>query len=255
MAHFIYLAIILFVYMSGCFVLAYFKKRNDIADVAWGLGFVLMAWSSYYFSTTKTSFSIFTNALVSIWGIRLAWHIYARNKNKAEDFRYLAWRKEWGKWFVIRSFFQVYMLQGFFLFIIGIPVILINRTETPESITWICLGAFLWLIGFLFETIGDAQLANFKKSNKGKIIETGLWKYTRHPNYFGEVLLWWGIWVMSICNFQNIWGIIGPITINYLILYVSGVPMLERKYVGNSDFENYIKRTSRFFPWFPKNDQ
>jgi steroid 5-alpha reductase family enzyme len=211
-----------------------------------------MAWSSYYFSVTKTTLSLFANTLVTIWGIRLSWHIFLRNKNKMEDFRYLAWRNEWGKWFYIRSFFQVYMLQGLFLFVISSPIFFINNTLEIQNNIWTWIGATIWLIGFLFETIGDAQLSIFKKSNKNKIIESGLWKYTRHPNYFGEVLLWWGIWVMSLVNFQNLWGIIGPLTIHYLILYVSGVPMLEKKYEGNPDFENYKKRTNRFLPWFSK---
>jgi steroid 5-alpha reductase family enzyme len=214
-----------------------------------------MAWSSYYFSVTKTTLSLFANTLVTIWGIRLSWHIFLRNKNKTEDFRYLAWRNEWGKWFYIRSFFQVYMLQGLFLFVISSPIFFINNTLEIQNNIWTWIGATIWLIGFLFETIGDAQLSIFKKSNKNKIIESGLWKYTRHPNYFGEVLLWWGIWLMSLVNLQNFWGVIGPLTIHYLILYVSGVPMLEKKYEGNPDFENYKKRTNRFLPWFSKNDQ
>jgi steroid 5-alpha reductase family enzyme len=147
------------------------------------------------------------------------------------------------------------MLQGLFLFVISSPIFFINNTLEIQNNIWTWIGATIWLIGFLFETIGDAQLSIFKKSNKNKIIESGLWKYTRHPNYFGEVLLWWGIWVMSLVNFQNLWGIIGPLTIHYLILYVSGVPMLEKKYEGNPDFENYKKRTNRFLPWFSKNDQ
>lgn len=255
MEHFTYPAILLLLYMSSCFLIAYLKNRNDIADVAWGLGFILMAWSSYYFSVTKTPLSLFANTLVTIWGIRLSWHIFLRNKNKTEDFRYLAWRNEWGKWFYIRSFFQVYMLQGLFLFVISSPIFFINNTLEIQNNIWTWIGATIWLIGFLFETIGDAQLSIFKKSNKNKIIESGLWKYTRHPNYFGEVLLWWGIWLMSLVNLQNFWGVIGPLTIHYLILYVSGVPMLEKKYEGNPDFENYKKRTNRFLPWFSKNDQ
>jgi steroid 5-alpha reductase family enzyme len=241
--------------MNVWFLISFLKKRNDVADIAWGMGFIVMAWSSYFLLQTEIIYALLTNVLVSIWGIRLAWYIYSRNRGKNEDFRYLAWRKEWGRWFYLRSYFQVYMLQGFFLYVISLPVLLINKTSDIENPFFLYLGAVIWLIGFLFETIGDAQLANFKKLNKGqKIIKSGLWKYTRHPNYFGEVLLWWGIWVMSLVSFNNIWGIIGPLTINYLILYVSGVPMLERKYKGVLEFENYKKKTSKFLPWFPKND-
>jgi len=251
MNYFLILALILFLYFNTWYVLSIIYKRNDIADIAWGTGFILMAISSAILNSSFGFVNIITIILVSIWGIRLAIHIYKRNKNKKEDFRYLQWRKEWGKWFVIRSYLQVFILQGFLLYIISIPILLINQSYL-ESSKFLFLGVIVWFIGFLFESISDSQLKKFisNPNNKGKILKTGLWKYSRHPNYFGEVVQWWGIWVLSLSI--GVIGIISPVTITLLILFVSGVPLLEKKYKDNTEFEKYKKVTSVFIPFFPK---
>ncbi len=254
MNYYAIIALTLFVYMSLWFGLSILKKRNDIADIAWGLGFVLMSWVSFFLSDNSGVRGFFVCILVSIWGLRLAWHIFLRNKNKEEDYRYLAWRKEWGKWFFLRSYFQVYLLQGFLLFLIVFPVLLVNK-NISESLGFLdFLGVIVWIFGFYFETVGDAQLAQFLENseNKGKLMQSGLWAYTRHPNYFGEVVQWWGIWLLALGVVNGFMGIIGPITITFLILKVSGIPMLEKKMEKNPEFENYKKRVSMFFPIPPK---
>lgn len=250
MSYFLTLILILFVYMSLWFVFSLIKKRNDVADVAWGLGFVLMTWASFFLSGDSGVRGLLVGLLVSIWGLRLAWHIHARNKGKAEDYRYLAWRKEWGKWFYIRSYFQVYLLQGMFLFLIVMPVLLINKQAgTPLGLLDF-IGVAIWLLGFYFEVVGDAQLARFIKdpANKGKIMQSGLWAYTRHPNYFGEVTQWWGIWLIALSVTNGIFAIIGPLTITFLILKVSGIPMLEKKMQENPEFAEYKRKVSVFIP-------
>jgi steroid 5-alpha reductase family enzyme len=255
MNYFLVLALILLVYMSLWFIVSLIKKRNDVADIAWGLGFVLLAWISYLISNDSGVRGLPVVTLVSIWGLRLALHIYKRNEGKKEDYRYLLWRKEWGKWFYLRSYAQVYLLQGVLLFLIVLPVLLINKSAGQTLGLLDVVGALVWLIGFFFEFVGDAQLAKFIKNpiNKGKLMQQGLWRYTRHPNYFGEVAQWWGIWLIAI-SVPNGWlGIIGPITITVLILFVSGIPLLEKKYKGRADFEEYKKRTSMFIPLPPKN--
>ena len=254
MNYYITLIVILFSYMSLWFVVSLVKKRNDVADVAWGLGFVLMTWVSYFFSIDPGLRGLLAGLLVSIWGLRLAWHIYARNKGKTEDYRYLAWRNEWGKWFFLRSYIQVYLLQGAFLFLIVLPVLLINHHEGIALGVLDFVGIIVWLFGFYFEAVGDAQLTRFikKPENKGKLMQSGLWAYTRHPNYFGEVVQWWGIWLLALSVPGGLFGIIGPITITYLILAVSGIPMLENKMKENPEFAEYHKRVSRFFPMPPK---
>lgn len=255
MNYYLVLALTILVYMSVWFIISLVKKRNDVADVAWGLGFILLTWLSFYISDYFDPRSLLVCTLITIWGVRLALHIYSRNKGKSEDYRYLEWRKAWGKWFYIRSYFQVYILQGFLLYIIVLPALIINNNST-EIINYLDIaGVLIWLVGFVFETVGDLQLSKFIKNpiNKGKIIQTGLWKYTRHPNYFGEVTQWWGIWIIAL-NVQNgLIGIIGPIVITFLILKVSGIPMLEKKMDKNPEFKNYKKRTSIFIPIPPKN--
>jgi steroid 5-alpha reductase family enzyme len=255
MNYFTTLILVLFTYMSLWFIASLLKKRNDVADVAWGLGFVLMAWVSFFLAGDFGIRGLGVCLLVSIWGLRLAWHIHSRNKGKAEDYRYLAWRKEWGKWFLLRSYAQVYLLQGTLLLLVVSPVVLINR-HAGSSLGFLdLLGVLIWMAGFFFEVVGDAQLARFIKNpdNKGKLMQSGLWAYTRHPNYFGEVSLWWGLWLIAI-SVPNGWmGIIGPLTITILILKVSGIPMLEKKMAEHPDFSEYKKRVSVFFPLPPKN--
>ena len=254
MSYYIALILLLFAYMSLWFAVSLIKKRNDVADVAWGLGFVLMVWASFFLSSGSGTRGIVVGALVSIWGLRLAWHIHTRSKGKAEDYRYQAWRKEWGKWFYIRSYFQVYLLQGAFLFLIVLPVLMINKNTGSALGLFDLFGAIVWLFGFYFEAVGDAQLARFIKNpeNKGRLMQSGLWAYTRHPNYFGEVTQWWGIWLVALSVSGGWLGIIGPITITFLILKVSGIPMLEKKMAEHPDFVDYKIRVSVLIPLLPK---
>jgi len=240
--------------MSLWFVVSLIKKRNDVADVAWGWGFLLLTWISFFISFDSGVRGLLVGALVSIWGVRLAWHIRTRNKGKIEDYRYLVWRKEWGKWFYFRSYFQVYFLQGIFLFLIVMPILLINKhTGGPLGLLDF-VGVAVWLFGFFFEAVGDWQLMRFIKDpqNKGRIMQSGLWAYTRHPNYFGEVTQWWGIWLIALSVPNGLLAIIGPLTITFLILKVSGIPMLEKKMADHPDFAEYKRRVSVFIPVVPK---
>jgi steroid 5-alpha reductase family enzyme len=257
MNYFLALAVILFAYMNVWFLLSLIAKRNDVADVAWGLGFMLIGWASFFYTNNAYQNNMrgfATCLLVSIWGLRLAWHIYARNKNKKEDYRYEQWRKDWGKTFFIRSYGQIFMLQGTLLFIISLPLLFINKNY-GQPFGWLDLfGTVVWIIGFLFESVGDAQLANFIKdpANKGKLMQRGLWAYTRHPNYFGEVVQWWGIWLVAL-SVPGAWlTIVGPLTITFLILKVSGIPLLEKKMQHHPEFADYAKRVSVFIPLPPK---
>ncbi len=234
------------------YILALIKKRNDIADIAWGFTFILLSWSSFYFSNFNL-YSLLVNLLITIWGARLSFHIYLRNKNKDEDFRYKKWREEW-KYFYLRTFLQVFLLQGLLAFLIVSPAIFVNINNQDLSLNYLILGIIIWITGFIFESVSDLQLKKFisKEENKGKIMQTGLWKYSRHPNYFGEVLMWWGIFSITLYDISNIYLIFSPLLITYLIVYVSGIPMLEKKYENNVEYENYKKITSKFIPWFNK---
>lgn len=250
----IQVALLLFCHSVFWFVISLFAKRNDVADIAWGLGFILIVlFLSQVHPTNAHSKAAYT--LVIIWGTRLAVHIGMRNSQKKEDFRYANWRKEWGNTFFWRSFLQVYLLQGFFMFIIASPLYalaesgyslkLINSTWVLPFPVWMAI----WLLGFLWQAIADYQLTQFKKTKlPGEIMTKGLWKYSRHPNYFGEIVMWWAIWLMTGVPDFGLWTIISPLTITYLLARVSGVPMLEEKYKGNPAFEVYKKSTSAIFP-------
>ncbi len=247
-------AIVVFLYFFGFFLVAQILKNNSIVDIGWGFGFILITLVTLIGSGNYTSRSLLLAVLVMAWGGRLTYHLFGRNWGKQEDFRYAKWRKEWGPWVVPRSFFQVFMLQGVMMLIIGYPIILVNAADKTGLGFNEILGLLIWGVGFFFETVGDRQLAEFKKNpkNKGKIIQSGLWKYTRHPNYFGEVTMWWGIFIIALSVPWGWTGIISPLTITFLMLFVSGVPMLEKKYKDDEEFQDYAGRTSKFFPWFPK---
>jgi steroid 5-alpha reductase family enzyme len=245
------------VYMTAWFFVALLKKDNSVADIAWGLGFVLAAGITLAGRGDWAVRPILASSLVFIWGIRLALHILLRNRKRGEDPRYAAWRAKWGRSFVVRSYLQVFLLQGFFLLVISYSVILINTSvsASPHPVGLLDLaGTVVWVVGFLFEAVGDAQLARFKRDtgNRGKIMDNGLWRYSRHPNYFGESLMWWGIFIVALEVPYGWTAIVSPVLITFLLVRVSGIPMLEKKYAGNAEFQAYARRTSAFVPWRPK---
>lgn len=253
-------AVILF-YMTAWFLYATMKKRNDVADTAWGLGFIVAAITALSINVDRSYTAYFVVLLTTIWGLRLAVHIATRNRRKNEDFRYAQWRKDWGKFFIVRSYFQVFILQGVLLVLVSLPVtITAGMQHSVSASAWLAAGIILWIFGFIFETIGDLQLRRFiaSKPAKGTIMKTGLWRYTRHPNYFGEVTQWWGLWL--ICASTNLSlttkmiALVGPLTITILILFVSGVPLLEKKYLKDKNYQAYAKRTPKFFPWNPRKE-
>lgn len=238
-------AILVLCFQTFWFLVAVLKKDNSVADIGWGLGFVLVFWWQHHFYGQPA----LLGWMVSLWGVRLAVHIFRRNLKKGEDWRYQQWREEWGKLFLLRSFFQVFMLQGLLMWVIALPLM----QHWPESrisnwLPW--LGVALWLVGFLWEAIADWQLSRFKSDpgNKGKIFTGGLWSLSRHPNYFGEILLWWGIFLFVLP--YGIWWVclLSPITVTWLLNQVSGVPMLEKKYAGNPEYRKYVERTNALIP-------
>ena len=246
---FIQCGLIILAYASLWYGVALIKKRNDVADIAWGLGYVLFC-DFLFFTCPRYPVLTLLYALVTLWGLRLSVHIYRRNKNKTEDYRYRAWREQWGKTFYWRSYLQVFLLQGFLLLVIFSPVIHAAGAEPTGwgLSTW--TGTACWLIGFFFQTVADYQLSVFVKHKKpGDILQTGLWKYCRHPNYFGEILMWWGIFIITLPLENSLFFIISPVSILLLLVFVSGIPLLEKKYAGNPAFEEYKKRTSVLVPW------
>lgn len=248
--------IFLFVYMCLAFVLSLIRRDNGTADIAYGWGFVLIAWTTFLLGNPGPV-ALLASLVATIWAARLSVRIYLRNAGKPEDFRYKEWRDAWGKTFVLRSFLQVYVLQGAIIFLVALPLSLLNIYSAGTGIGLVAaIGFVLWGTGFFFETVGDYQLARFigNPQNKGKVMDQGLWRYTRHPNYFGESLMWWGLALAAYAALEPLIGLsalipfLSPVLITFLLLKVSGVPLLEKRFAGKPEWEAYKKRTSVFLP-------
>jgi steroid 5-alpha reductase family enzyme len=239
--------------MSLFYLIALLRKDNSIADIAWGMGFIVVAVLNLILSEQIYWRQWIVTALVSIWGMRLVLHIYLRSRGKPEDFRYAEMRKKWGKRATLKSFTHVFMLQGLLLLMIAYPIIMVNANPQVGITFFDLIGILIWLAGFLVEAIADFQLQNFIRNEKtpaNPIMTRGLWKYSRHPNYFGEALVWWGIFFI-VLSIPNGWlAIFSPVIITFLLSKVSGVPLLEKKYQNNPAYQEYTSRTSMFIPWF-----
>jgi steroid 5-alpha reductase family enzyme len=257
------LIITTFVFVTILYFAAQWIKDASIMDIFWGLGFILNTFTALYLSyynnveLSPSVVKLATGLLILIWGIRLSWHILSRHRG--EDPRYVAWRHDWGATYWWRSYAQIFLLQGALMLLILTPVILLMGTSIASYSKIIFgLGILIWLKGFIFESVADYQLEKFRENvfNKGKLLTHGVWKYSRHPNYFGEALQWWGIFiiVLSVTPSPAPWYvlIIGPLTITLLIRFVSGVPMTEERMKKNPHFHAYASKTNAFFPWFPK---
>ncbi len=231
-------------------------KDASIVDIFWGIGFVIINTYLAYksgFSHLSDKHIIFF-IIVNIWGLRLAGYLAIRNLGKGEDFRYKNWRAQYAdRWWWL-SFFRVFILQGIVMVILGALFIPIYLDNNPLSILHL-IGLLIWLIGFIFEAGGDLQLMVFKSKsvNKGKVLNSGFWKYTRHPNYFGDAMIWWGYFLFAVTYPYGIFFILCPIIMTYLLIKISGVAMLEKSLVNNkSKYHEYIRKTPAFFPWLPK---
>lgn len=238
------------VFMIIVFTIAQFIKNNSIVDIGWGIGFILIALVLIFSKAESDSKSMALTAIVLIWGLRLAFHIFNRARGKGEDFRYAQWRKEWGEKAAIKAFFKVFLLQGLIMLVVALPIMVVFNSSSNQLNVFSFTGLIIFAFGFLFESIGDLQMYCFKRKpeNKGKIITSGLWKFTRHPNYFGEAVLWWGISIFTIGSDLFLISFISPLVLNLLLIYISGIPLLEKKYEGNKDWEAYKKITPALVP-------
>ncbi|GAP40460.1 DUF1295 domain-containing protein [Flexilinea flocculi] len=248
------LAVIL-VLMIILWVISLLIKNSSIVDIFWGAGFVLSVW--IYFFLTPNGFQgrkLLISILATIWGLRLATHIFIRNFRKPEDSRYQKFRSDAGKTWWWRSLFQVFLLQGLLLCIISTPLLAAQIHPSPNHFIFFdFLGVIFWMIGFFFEASGDFQLAKFRANpqNKGKILDTGVWRYTRHPNYFGDSMQWWGYFSIASAA-GGWWTIFSPIIMTTLLVRVSGAKLLEKTMGQNPKYQEYIKNTPFFIPWIPK---
>lgn len=244
-------ALMLLVWLSSLYL-----RDASLVDRFWGAGFVLAAWAAFLVTDSEEPRRYLILAMVTLWGLRLSFYLTKRNWGHGEDYRYQAMRRRHGDNFAIVSLFTVFGLQGVLMWFIGLPIGLALASGEPQSLTPLdYIGAAVWLIGFAFEAVGDAQLARFKAdpANEGQVIDRGLWRYTRHPNYFGDALLWWGIYLTAAATPYGRWAILSPILMTFFLMKVSGVPLLEKRMEKTRPkYADYAARTSSFIPWPPK---
>jgi len=247
-------ALTIAVLMVGTWLISVVIKDASIVDITWGLGFATVATVLWIADDSRSSLDTLLWIMTLMWGLRLCLYLARRNLGHGEDYRYVAMRKRWGPAFPVISFLTVYTLQGTLMWVVSLPVQLSHRQEGSIGVLAI-IGVALWLVGFYFESVGDLQLRRFKAdpSNEGKVLDTGLWRYTRHPNYFGDACVWWGIALVACSVSVGRWGLIGAAVMNLLLLKVSGVALLERSLKRRKpDYQAYVERTSAFIPRPPK---
>lgn len=231
-------------------------RNASIIDVVWGLGFVTITATAALVGDGDGDRSLLLVALVTLWGARLAAYLWWRNHGTGEDPRYEAMRRRAGDGFPVRSLYTVFLLQGALMWVVSLPVQLAMTPDSPRGTGWLAVaGVVLWGIGLFFEVVGDTQLARFRAdpANAGEVMDRGLWRYTRHPNYFGDFCVWWGIFLVSAETSDARYGVIGPLVMTALLMRVSGVPLLERS-IGRRrpGYGEYAAKTAAFFPRPPR---
>ncbi len=228
-------------------------KDVSIIDLVWGPGFVVVAWVSVV-ASGAVGWQILPAVLATIWGLRLGAYLAIRNHGKPEDARYAAMREKHGDRFVFVSLLTVFGLQAAVMWVVSLPLQTVGYS--PSDVLSLRLaGTLLWLIGVTFESIGDAQLATFKSdpANAGQVLDKGLWKYTRHPNYFGDFCVWWGLYCVALSSGAAWWSAIGPAIMSVFLMKFSGVGLLEKSLKQSKPrYHEYVSRTNAFFPWFPR---
>lgn len=244
--------------MVGAWRISLRVGRADVADVAWALSFVLVAWVAWLVGDAATARRTTIALLTTVWGVRLAAHLTWRMRARPEDRRYVAMRQRLGRErFERMSLWTVFVFQGVLAWIVSLPVQIGQVPDDPDVVGLAgVLGVAVWAAGMFFETVGDWQLARFKAdpANEGRILQDGLWRYTRHPNYFGEFLVWWGIFLVAATSTTGLASLPGPVLMTALLVWVSGIPPTERTMRRRPGYAEYADRTNRFFPGPPTGD-
>lgn len=230
------------------------RRDASVVDVAWGAMFVAAALVAVGRGVLSSPWQPVQMGMVAVWGLRLAVHIGVRNRGKGEDRRYAAMRETHGERFGWVSLFTVFLLQGALATLLSAPLVIVHLRPVVRP-AWCWIGAALWLAGFFWEAVGDAQLVRFQRdpASRGRVLDTGLWRYSRHPNYFGEALLWWGYGAFALAVPGGFWALFSPLAVTFLLLRVSGVPLLEKGIESRRPgYADYVRRTPSFFPWIPR---
>ena len=247
---------VVFALTTALWAVSVAMRDSSIVDIFWGSGFVVIAWVKYAAADGSPDRGLLLTALTTLWGLRLTLHLARRNLGKGEDFRYQAMRARHGERWPRRSLWAVFWGQGALMWIVSLPVQAGQADATPDGLIWLdAIGIAIWLLGFLFETIGDWQLTRFKAdpANKGQVMDRGLWSWTRHPNYFGDFSVWWGLYLIALATTSAWWTVISPILMSVLLIRVSGAALLERGMKKRRPgYEEYVRKTSGFFPRPPR---
>jgi steroid 5-alpha reductase family enzyme len=242
--------------MVSTWLLSVRLRDASVVDVAWGLGFVLVAWTTFAIADGATVRKVLIASLTTLWGLRLAGYLGWRKRGEGEDFRYRGMRRRYGRRFALLSLFLVFGIQGLGMWAVSLPVQAAQVPDSPEILTPLDLvGIAVWTLGFVFETAGDLQLARFRADprNRGKVMDRGLWRYTRHPNYFGDFCVWWGLYTIALATGEAWWSVIGPLVMSFVLLKLSGVPVIEEHLSRHREgYGDYVRRTRSFFPWPPE---
>jgi len=245
-----------FVLVTGVWLASLYLQNAAIIDIFWGLGFVILSW--IYFLGTLDGYlprKLLICGMTLLWGLRLSFYIYRRNRSRPEDYRYRAWRAAAGRNWWWQSYFKVFLLQGFLMWIISTPLLAAQAAATPDRLTWLDFaGLGLWVFGFTIEALADWQLQRFKAvpANQGHVLRQGLWRYTRHPNYFGDAVQWWAFYLPAAAT-GAYWAIFSPAIMTILLRRVSGVTLLEKNLVHTKpEYQDYMQTTNAFLPWRPR---
>jgi steroid 5-alpha reductase family enzyme len=242
--------------MVGVWLVSLRLRDVSIVDIAWGATGALLALTSLFLTNGPLPRRLLITGMTVIWGSRLAFHIATRKRGKGEDFRYAAMRAKGPEAFPLRSLVTVFLLQAFLIWAISMPVQIAQLSKEPAGLILLdVLGAGIWLLGFGFEAVADRQLKSFlaEPANRGRVMDRGLWRYSRHPNYFGDSLIWWGIFLVAAATPGGWMTMASPLIMTFLLMRVSGVPLLEEALATRRQgYREYMQRTSPFFPWPPK---
>ena len=247
-------AVIISTLMFSLWLVSLYLRDASIVDIAWGSGFVLVAWAVFLNTNDRPPMAWLLPTLTTIWGLRLSAWLGWRNHGQPEDYRYQAMRRHWGKSFPLVSLLTVFALQGVIMWIVSLPL----QMAIGQPDRWLpllaVLGSLVWGGGLFFESIGDWQLSRFRgdPTNQGQVLDYGLWRYTRHPNYFGDFLVWWGLFLVAMSQSTAWWTVIGPALMSFFLMKVSGVPLLEKSLRKTKpEYASYVRKTNAFFPGRP----
>lgn len=249
---FIYLGLI--TYLVIMFLITHIKKDMYIGNLTWQGGVLLLTLYSFcaQIPWAVTTRKILMSSLIFLWAISRSIYLYLRYQKRADP-SFLKWQESWGRLHFLATFVWVVILQGTLMLVMSFPSVMVNQSDTGYQLNQLdIIGLIIWLVGFSFQTVGDYQLYRFLKNpnNSEKIMDQGLWKYSRHPDFLGEIAMWWGIYMITLSCFDGFWTIIAPLTITILLRFVTGIPCAERIFKNNPDYEAYKKRTNMLIPGF-----